>query len=157
MVRWRSKEPERAPEVIERVEPIEIPIITETKRLLARGEYDGALRGAYARVLEDVQRAFSVPFPPGWTTGDILGRGAGPEMGHLPEFLERLTSLYTPLRFGASAPRRDPDELLALLQSIYASRPMWRLYLEPRPAAERDRSPAPPTPAVPARRKEGPG
>lgn len=132
MARWLSKEPERPVEVIERIEPVEIPIITETKRRLARGEYAPALQGAYDQVLLDLQRAYGQRFPPGWTNGEILDRGSAESWGHLPDFLRRLTDLYMPFRFGGQAPSGDPETLLGLLQSIYAARPMWRLYVEPR-------------------------
>ena len=132
MRRWFTKEEERPVEVVERVIPVEIPILTETKRRLARGEYSEALRGAYLQVVEDLQRAFGTRFPAGWTTGEILERGPIADWGHLPEFLQRLTDLYTPLRFGAKPTPGDSDELVELLHSIYAARPMWRLYLEPR-------------------------
>ncbi|HTT35417.1 MAG TPA: DUF4129 domain-containing protein [Thermoplasmata archaeon] len=130
MPRWSSKASEPAPTVIERVEPVEIPVLTETKRRLQRGEYDEAIRFACLQVVADLERAFGRPFPPGWTLSEVVERGRTDAMGHLPEFLERLAALYGPLRFGAPSPRRDPDALLALLQSIYAAGPMWRLYLE---------------------------
>ena len=157
MARWGGKSPERPVEVIERIEPIEIPIITETKRHLGRGEYEEALRAAYAQVVADLQRAYGTEFPPGWTSGEILDRGRSEAWGHLPDFVRRLTDLYTPLRFGGAAPARDPDGLVALLQSIYAARPMWRLYAERRDDGAAA-GPAPPVtdPPPPTERRGGP-
>ncbi len=152
MPRWRPRTPEPPPVVIERIEPVEIPILTETKRLVARGEYDRALREAYAQVITDVQRAYGQPFAPGWTTGEILARGTTEPMGHLREFLARLTELYAPLRFHPEGADRRPEELLEVLRSIYAARPMWRLYLEPRD----DATPAAPPVAEGTRPPEEP-
>ena len=131
MARWFSKTPPPATEVVERVEPIEIPIISETQRRLARDEYDAALGGAYRQVVDDLQRAYGLTFPPGWTQYEILDKGlADPKLGHLPEFIRRLTDLYVPMRFGPPPWTRDPDQLEALLRSIYARRPLWALYLQ---------------------------
>ena len=132
MALWRPNGKDRPVEVVERVEPVEIPIITETKRRLARGEYAPALQAAYGQVVADLQKAFGRPFPAGWTNQEILDRGAGESWGHVPDFFRRLTDLYTPLRFGAPAPATEPETLLSLLQSIYAAPPMWRLYLQPK-------------------------
>jgi Domain of unknown function (DUF4129) len=156
MARWRGKVPEGPVEVIERVEPIEVPILTETKRRLGHGDYDGALRAAYAQVVDDLQRAYGSEFPPGWTSGEILDRGPSEAWGHLPDFVRRLTDLYTPLRFGAAAPPRDPDGLVALLQSIYAARPMWHLYAERRDASSAAGPASPPVVApAPTDRRSG--
>ena len=129
---WQRREEAAPPTIVERVVPVEIPVLTETKRRLARGDYENALRLAYACVVDDLQRAYGRPFPPGWTHGEIVERGGDENWGHLPDFVRRLTDLYTPLRFGGDAQVRQPELLLELLQSIYAARPMWRLYLEPR-------------------------
>ncbi|HYK92605.1 MAG TPA: DUF4129 domain-containing protein [Thermoplasmata archaeon] len=135
MTRWFSKEPEKPVEVVERLIPVEIPILTETKRRLARQEYEEALRSAYGQVVGDLQRAFGTPFPTGWTNREILERGRVEGWEHLPDFLQRLTDLYTPMRFGGRPESSDPELLLGLLQSIYAARPMWRLYVQDRPGA----------------------
>ena len=132
MARWFSRAPAPPPEIIERVEAVEIPIITETKRRIARGEYEEALRAAYAQVVADVQRAYSARFPPGWTHDELIERGLDGRMGHLPEFLRRLTDLYVPVRYGPGPVRNDSERLSGLLVSIYAQRPMWQLYLEPK-------------------------
>lgn len=144
MARWFSRVPEAPPEVIERVEPIEIPIISEVQRRLARDEYEGALAAAYRQVLLDLPRAYGLTFPPGWTQYEVLDRGlADPKLGHLPEFIRRLTDLYVPTRFGPPPWPRDGDELVALLRGIYGRRPMWALYLQ-----NRTDGPATPSPAA---------
>lgn len=130
MARWFTRAPAPPPEIIERVEAVEIPVITETKRRLARGEYEEALRAAYAQVVADVQRAYAARFPPGWTHDELIERGLDGRMGHLPEFLRRLTDLYVPVRYGPAPAPEDPEQLTGLLVSIYAQRPMWQLYLE---------------------------
>jgi len=144
--RWFGRDAPPPPSVIERVEPVEIPILTETKRRLHRGEYDAAIRGAVDQVVVDIQRAYGVEFPEGWTLGDVLRDGTGKGMGHVPDFLERLVALYVPWRYGAPDARRDPAELLAVLQSLYAPRPMWQLYAEIRSpgSADATTTPAPP-------------
>lgn len=145
MTRWFSRAPTNPPEVVERVEPIEIPIITETQRRLARDEYDAALAGAYRQVIDDLQRAYGLSFPAGWTQYEILDKGlADPRLGHLPEFIRRLTDLYVPMRFGPPPWTHDPEQLETLLRSIYARRPLWALYLEAKRDAPR------PTPGAPA-------
>lgn len=155
MARWFSRPPETPPEVIERVEPIEIPIISEVQRRLARNEYEGALAVAYRQVIDDLQRAYGLTFPPGWTQFEILERGlADPKLGHLPEFVRRLTDLYVPTRFSAPPWPRDPEQLEALLRSIYARRPMWALYLQAKREGGRAAGGAAPTAAPGARARE---
>ncbi|MCI4336322.1 MAG: hypothetical protein L3K17_03880 [Thermoplasmata archaeon] len=131
MAKWFSRAPDTPPEIVERVEPVEIPVITETKRRLGRDEYDAALAGAFRQVIDDLQRAYGLTFPAGWSQYEILDKGlAEPKLGHLPEFIRRLTDLYIPMRFGPPPWARDPDQLSGLLRSIYAQRPMWALYIE---------------------------
>ncbi|MGI0132621.1 MAG: hypothetical protein ACREDK_05970, partial [Thermoplasmata archaeon] len=107
--------------------PIEVPVLTETKRLLVRGEYAKAVLFAYPTVLNDVERAFGVSFSVHWTHEEILRRGLPAGTGRLPEFLLGLYRLYEPVRYGRSVIAQG-DRLVALLQSVYAHRPMWELY-----------------------------
>jgi hypothetical protein len=145
---WWRKPPQVSTEIVEQITAVEIPVITEVNRLLAKGEYQAAMRVAYPTAASDLARAFRVPFPPGMTHEEFLRNRTTPAMRHLPEFLERLYDLYAPLRYGPPGAREDPEALVAILKSLYAARPMWRLYLQPkdgeRPAASPP--PAPPTP-----------
>src|SRR5215469_2071723 len=126
MARWFSRPPEPSPEVVERVEPVEIPVISEVARRLARDEFEGAVAVAYRQVIEDLQRAYGLTFPPGWTQYEVVEKGlADPRLGHLPEFIRRLTDLYVPTRFSDPPRSRDGEQLGALLRSIYSRRPMW--------------------------------
>ena len=108
--------------------PIEVPVVTETKRLWNRREREAAIRYAYDAVLADVQRAFGVTFPSDWTNEEILVLGMTPEMAPVPEFLHALLIAYEPIRYGgmASAATASPE---ALLLSIYSHPKMWALYL----------------------------
>ena len=107
--------------------PIEVPVLTETKRLLVRGDYRKAVLFAYPTVLNDVERAYGVAFSPNWTHEEILERGLPQGTERLPEFLRGLYRLYEPVRYGRDVRAHD-DRLVSLLQSIYAHRPMWELY-----------------------------
>jgi hypothetical protein len=119
--------------VLETRRPVEVPIITETKRRWENGERASAVRYAYESCLADVERAFGTHFPPDWTHEDILERGTSPEMGSVPDFLHQLLRLYEPVRYGAAGaePARSPEPLL---QSIYAHPRMWGLYIATVPA-----------------------
>lgn len=134
-------------QVVERIRAVEVPVLTETKRRLGRGEVGAALRYAYPQVVADLQRAYRHPFAVGWTHEEILRFGFHPEMEPLREFFEALWRLYEPFRYGDRAPPPDGRQVLELLLSLYAAEPMWRLYLAPARAGGAH----PPTPAVAVR------
>ncbi|MHB8352574.1 MAG: hypothetical protein ACYDFT_07820 [Thermoplasmata archaeon] len=146
---WHRAEPVRDPVVTERIRGVEVPVLTDAKRRLLRRDVAGALRDAYPKLLEDLQRAYGVEFPPGYSHEEILARGFTEPMRPLTEFFDRLYRLYAPVRFGGRMPDDRGDEVLELLRSLYSPEPMWRLYLsEGRSAvaaapSERD-LPAPP-------------
>ena len=121
------------PIVLETRRPVEIPVITETKRRWVVGDRVGAVRYAYEGALADVQRAFGTEFPAHWTHEDILERGVSPEMGSVPDFLVQLLRLYEPVRYGASGTPSDQSPE-PILQSIYAHPRMWGLYVAAVPA-----------------------
>ncbi len=110
--------------------PVELPVLTETKRRIYRGNVAEALRYAYPIVLEDLQQAYGVQFPAEWTHEEILRLGLPPAAGPLSEFLARFYRLYGPARYapGATLPPEAGNEAIELLRSIYAFAPMWRLY-----------------------------
>jgi hypothetical protein len=140
---WRKPQPVTT-EIVEQITAVEIPVITEVNRRLAKGDYSGAIRFAYPKASEDLARAFRIPFPAGMTHEEFLRTRTTTEMGHLPEFFERFYDLYSPLRYGPPGAREDPAQLVSLLKSIYAPRPMWQLYLQPKnPDRPRSR-PSPP-------------
>ncbi|MCI4363066.1 MAG: hypothetical protein L3K13_02000 [Thermoplasmata archaeon] len=123
--------------IVEKIRPVEVPPLTEAKRRLGRGEVAQALRDAYPKVVEDLQRAYARPFAVGWTHEEIVRDGFTEEMRPQLDFFEALWRLYEPFRYGSSAPPPDGRAVLELLQSLYAAPPMWRLYIEPaRPEAE---------------------
>jgi len=124
-----------APRYLERFRTIEPPILTETKRRIYRGDVAGALRYAYPLVLEDVQKAYGVTFPPEWTHEEILRAGLPPGAGVVAEFLPRLYRLYAPARYSGDTPL-PPEagtEAIEVLRSLYSVAPMWRLYAWHRP------------------------
>ncbi|MCI4360402.1 MAG: DUF4129 domain-containing protein [Thermoplasmata archaeon] len=123
------------PRILETRRPVEVPVITETKRLWSIGERPSAIRFAYAGALTDVQRAFGIEFPPDWTHEDILERGVSREMGSVPDFLVQLLRLYEPVRYGpgTAPPGQSPEPILL---SIYAHPKMWGLYIAAVPAPE---------------------
>jgi hypothetical protein len=128
--RWSWRRELAAPFVVERLRPVELPILTETKRRIFGGDVAGALRYAYPLVLEDLQKAYGVQFPIAWTHEEILRRGLPPGAGPIGEFLPRLYRLYGPARYGEAVdiPESAGVETIELLRSIYAFAPMWRLY-----------------------------
>lgn len=132
MTSWWRRPPPEPPSVIEHVEAVEIPVITEVKRRLAKGDYEGALLYAYPIAAEDLSKAFRAPFPPGMTHEEFLASTSGHELGHLPEFFRRFYDLYAPVRYGPPGHTAAPAALSGLLKSIYAQRPMWKLYLQPK-------------------------
>ena len=144
-MKWGSRPPEPAdPIVLERIRPVEVPVLTEVKRLLGRGDVAGALRYAYPKVVEDLARAYRTNLPAGFSHEDILSRGFTEEMRPLLEFFDRLYRLYMPVRYGNRPAPGAPDEVLELLQSLYGAEPMWRLYVaDAVPTPDRARSAAP--------------
>jgi hypothetical protein len=124
------------PDYLERFLPLEPPLLIETKRRIYRGDVAGALRYAYPLVLEDVQRAYGVSFPPEWTHEEILRTGIPPGAGPIAEFLPRLYKLYAPARYsdGGPLPPGAGTETIEILWSLYSVAPMWRLYAWHRPS-----------------------
>ena len=127
----------RGPLIAHSIIPVEVPVLTETKRLWASGKRTESVRFAYLNSLQDLQRAFGVRFPPNWTHEEIQVHGMTPAMGGLPEFFLHLYHLYEPVRYGGSkTPEGNPADLL---QSIYGYPEMWQLYAQgmiARPARE---------------------
>ena len=121
------------PVVLETRRSVEVPPITETKRLWAAGDRAGAVAYAWGAALYDIQRAFKVRFPPHWTNEEILVIGVTPEMVPIPDFLEQLLREYEPIRYGGLLPADLPSPEPILL-SIYSHRAMWLLYVEALPA-----------------------
>ncbi len=126
---WKKPDPVE-PTVVEQIEAIEVPIITEVKARLAKGDYAGALRVSYPVAANDLAKAFQKTFPPGMTHEEFLRTRTTKEMGHLPEFFRRFYGLYAPLRYGPPGPVHDTGALTGILESIYANKAMWYLYLQ---------------------------
>lgn len=141
---WRRAVPARDPVPTERIRGVEVPVLTDAKRRMLQQDVAGALRNAYPKLLEDLQRAYGVEFPPGFSHEEILARGFTEPMRPLTEFFDRFYRLYAPVRFGGRMPDDRGNEVLELLRSLYSPEPMWRLYLsdgrrpEPRAAGDRE-------------------
>jgi hypothetical protein len=146
---FRRGDPAQDPRVVDRFRAVEVPVLTEAKRHLVRGDVKGALLYAYPKVIEDLGRAYGATFPGGFSHEEILARGFTPEMGPLVDFFDRLYHLYAPARFGNGPNGGSGDEVLELLQSLYAAEPMWRLYVTPGAGADPAPAPAPPMGAEP--------
>lgn len=121
------------PVVLETMRSVEVPPITETKRLWTNGDRAGAVEYAWGAALYDVQRAFDVRFPSSWTNEEILVLGTTEAMVPIPDFLHSLLRQYEPIRYGGRFPAELPSPE-GLLRSIYAHRKMWLLYVEALPA-----------------------
>ena len=147
---WFRRRSADDPRYIERHRPVELPLIVETQRRIFRGDIPGAMRYVYPLVLEDVQKAYGVQFPPEWTHEEILRRGVPAGSGPVAEFLPRLYRLYAPARYAGTTALSPEDgaEAIELLRGIYSVAPMWRLYAWHRPTTlERlfpPRTPSPP-------------
>ncbi|MEM0129185.1 MAG: DUF4129 domain-containing protein [Thermoplasmata archaeon] len=135
-LRGRSAEPV----VVERVSMIEVPVLTEVKQRIARGQPAEAVVYGFSRAVEDFSRARQLPIRPEWTYREYLATAMpapGPEAARR-ELFERAYALYEPARFGDVPP--DPAEFLSVLTSIYADPEIARLYatpaVGPRPSAE---------------------
>lgn len=134
---WRHEEP---PVIVvaDRIRPVEVPVLTELKRLLGHGDVSRALLYVYPRVLTDVARAYDAEVPEGYSHEEIVAQRLAAPMGTQVEFLDRLYRMYAPVRYGRGPAPGTGDEVLELVQSLYAPERMWRLYL-----TEVPRSPVP--------------
>ncbi|MCI4323608.1 MAG: hypothetical protein L3K03_06275 [Thermoplasmata archaeon] len=137
-----------APTVIERIRPVEVPILTDVKRKVALGDVRGALLDSYPQVVADLGRAYDVEILPGYSHEDIVGPALPQAARPLAVFLDRLFALYAPVRFAGRAPPPVGKEIIELVQSLYSSEPMWRLYI--REANPNDDRATPTGPAVAA-------
>ncbi|MCI4325831.1 MAG: hypothetical protein L3K00_08160 [Thermoplasmata archaeon] len=127
---FRRPEP-TPPVVLDRIRPVEVPVLTEVKRRLGRDDVAGALLYAYPKVVEDLGRAYDVAFPEGYSHEEILTRRFNEAMAPMAEFFDQLYRMYAPVRFGGRAPPGTADVVLELVQSLYSPEPMWRLYVTP--------------------------
>ncbi len=128
--RWKKlfSRSEAAPVVVQTMAPIEVPVITEVKRRIARGEVAYAIQFGFLKALEDAQTALRLSFPPSLTYREIVESVVMPAMAGGPaEFYQRLYRFYEPVRYGKIVPE-NLDEFLAILTSIYAFQPLLYLY-----------------------------
>ncbi len=137
-----GKAPE-GPIVVERMSPMEVPVLTEVKRYIARGENALAIRYGYTTAIQDVTRAYGLKFPRELTNIEFLQWAMGPGTPLASQFdlFERAYRFYEPVRFGEGVPKSM--DFLSTLTSIYASPPMFRLYAS---TAYPDGTPIPPPP-----------
>ncbi len=126
---WDRRPPATPPVVIERIRPVEVPVLTEVKRRLGREELAQAVLYAYPKVVEDLARGYGVEIPPGYSHEEILTKCFTETMVPWAGFFDRLYRIYAPIRYGERAPTGTPEDLLELLQSLYGAEPMWRLYV----------------------------
>lgn len=124
----RRTEPLPAPPS-DRVRAIEVPVLTELKRLLGRDDVSGALLYVYPKVLEDIGRAYGAEVPQGYSHEEMVARTFSGPMGTQVEFFDRLYRFYAPVRYGRRPAPGTAKEVLEIVQSLYAAEPMWRLYL----------------------------
>ena len=128
------------PAVVQTVQSVEIQTITALKSQMASGATAVAMGNAFRAVVRDIERAFGLSIPAGWTDREIvtqwgavrtsaLARSGNYVPADLREVVRRFYAIYEPVRFGppGSPLRGDP---VALLQSIYTFPPMWRLYVD---------------------------
>jgi hypothetical protein len=144
------------PVVVHTVRSVEIPTITMLKSQMANGSVAAAMSTAFRAVVRDVERAFRLSIPAGWTDREIVTqwgvvRTDSPAASHsfvpaeLRDMVLRFYAMYEPVRFGPPGTplRGDP---VAILQSIYTFPPMWRLYIGPLGPLEPSPGDAPPAP-----------
>jgi hypothetical protein len=129
--RFRRPEPTSSLVVVDRIRAVEVPVLTETKRRIVRGDVGGALLYAYPKVVEDLGRAYGTTFPEGFAHEEIVARAFTAEMAPLREFFDQLYRWYAPVRFGRNPSAEAGEAVVGLLQSLYAAEPMWRLYVTP--------------------------
>jgi hypothetical protein len=130
-VSWfsRPEDAPPAPQAPDRVRAIEVPVLTELKRRLGHDDLAGALLYVYPKVVEDLARAYGADVPAGYSHEEIVARKLAGPMGTQVEFLDRLYRMYAPVRYGQGPSPGTGDEILEIVQSLYAPEPMWRLYL----------------------------
>ncbi|MCI4344853.1 MAG: hypothetical protein L3J87_04435 [Thermoplasmata archaeon] len=112
------------------IRPLEVPVVTETKRLMGRGESARAVRYAYPAVFSDASRAFHWEFEASATHRELLARFAEKAPAHFVTHLARLYALYEPARYGRDAPPLLEDPVQILL-SLYSFPDLWMLYAAP--------------------------
>ncbi|HZY71224.1 MAG TPA: hypothetical protein VFF67_09650 [Thermoplasmata archaeon] len=119
-----------AHEPTEVVRPLEVPVVTETKRLMGLGQVEEAVRYAYTHAVADARRALDWDAPAHATHREVILSKAAAQPPNFATHLARLYALYEPIRYGerVSKLREDPVDLL---RSLYSYTPMWRLYALP--------------------------
>ncbi|MCI4351555.1 MAG: hypothetical protein L3K15_08615 [Thermoplasmata archaeon] len=111
------------------VRPLEVPVVTETKRLMGRGESGRAVRFAYPAALTDAARAFGWQLSGAATNRETLAVFTDQAPPHFVTHLARLYALYEPARYGRESPPLVEDPVQILL-SLYSFAPMWMLYAQ---------------------------
>lgn len=126
--------PPGSPPVGPVVRPLEVPVVTETKRLMGRGEPGRAVRYAYPAAFSDAARAFHWEVGGSATHRELLAGLAEKAPAHFVTHLARLYALYEPARYGREAPPLSEDPVQLLL-SLYSFPDLWMLYAVPNPRA----------------------
>ena len=106
-----------------------VPAVSEVRRLVRAHRQHAAVRLAYERIIEDLQRAYSVRFAPGWTHPEILRLGFDGRMTEISDLLSQLYEIYRPIRFGPPMVEVDAESVTEIVENIYGKWPMFRLYL----------------------------
>ncbi len=104
------------------------PVLIEARGYLAQGAYDAAVTMAFHRVLADIERAYGVTFPAGWTLDRIIDQGLRAPTTEVGRPLRELYRAYAPIRYGPPDPQRPRTDLVTILEDVYGLSAMWRLY-----------------------------
>ncbi len=120
--------PPPAPVVVERMSLVEVPVLTETKKRVARGETGAAVVFGFTQAIADVSRAYGIAFPPELTPLEFIRWAMGPQtpLAQQREIYERAYAIYEPVRYWGAA--GNGPEFIEALTSIYAAPEMARLY-----------------------------
>lgn len=130
--------------------PLALPVVARARQLLEDGQYDEAVRGAFTQAVADLQSAYGLSGPPGWSYPELFERKFRGLTGELSRLLELLYEFYRPVRYGPPVRARDPEEFLTALERLYGKWVMWATerpdLVRAPPEGRRSRPPRPATP-----------
>lgn len=105
--------------------PLALPVVARARQLVEEGDYDEAVRGAFVRAVADLETAYALSTPPGWSYPEVFERSFRGMTGELGRLLEELYEFYRPVRYGPPMRPRDPEGFIAALERLYGKWVMW--------------------------------
>jgi|GEM_PF-6322343 len=120
-------------ELDERSAYLDVGVVNEASRRIGRGDIPDGVAFGFSMAVQDAASAHSIELSSALTYQDILRESFPRRMPpSMIDHLERMYSLYEPIRFGPPAPVSDAAarEFIVELRALYSAVSLQRMYSE---------------------------